>query len=84
MNRKTNYRFVTAVLVLVLAVAVIPSSAEGEDIYFTAVNDTLNKLDAATMPFYDKDQYYVPYKIFDDLSLGVYYTYNKKTILDFL
>lgn len=78
MNRKTNYRFVTAVLVLVLAVAVIPSLAEGEDIYFTAVNDTLNKLDAATMPFYDKDQYYVPYKIFDDLSLGVYYTYNKE------
>ena len=78
MKRKSYYKYAAIALVLILVAAVIPSSAEGEDIYFTAVNDTLSKLEASTMPYYDKEQFYVPYKIFDDLSLGVYYTYNKE------
>lgn len=78
MKMKSYYRYAAAVLAILLVAAVVPSSAEGDEIYFTAANDNLNGLDAATMPFYDKDQYYVHYKIFDDLSLGVYYTYNKE------
>lgn len=78
MNRMKFRKWAVLVLALVLLFGVLSSSAEEDNIYFTAVNDTLKKLQASTMPYYYNDEYYVPYTIFDDLSLGVFYSDNSE------
>jgi len=78
MNGTKFYKWAVLAAALVLVFALISTSAEEDDVYFTAVNDTLMKLEASTMPYFYNDEYYVPYTIFDDLSLGVFYSDNSE------
>lgn len=78
MRRRAVLKWVALTAALVLLIGFLPSHAAADDVYFTAVNDTLKKLNNATMPFSQDGRYYMPYTIFDELALGVSYTYNKK------
>lgn len=78
MNKTKFCKWAALVAALVLVFALISSSAEEDGAYFTAVNDTLKKLEASAMPFFSDGDYYVPYTIFDDLSLGVFYSDNSE------
>lgn len=48
----------------------LPSSLANENIYFTATNDEMLPLNAATMPAWIDGQLYVPYTAFDKESSG--------------
>jgi len=78
MKTRNFCKWAVLTVVLALLIGFLPSHAAVSDPYFTAVNDTLLKLSDDTMPFSLDGRYYVPYTVFDDLSLGVSYTYNKK------
>ena len=65
-----------ASLALVMALsALVGSAKDGE--YFVVINDTILPISEASMPIMKDGEYYVPYTIFDDRSLGVYYSYNQ-------
>jgi len=79
-------RWIAALCALLLVcgmVAVMPSAAaQKENLYFTAVNDTILDLQDETMPRMINNILYVPYTVFDPYSvngvkLGVYSSYNR-------
>ena len=55
---------------LVLGLGAVNSAAE-EEIWFTAVGDKLLPLSAGTMPFQRNGDYYLPYSVFSDGSMGI-------------
>lgn len=63
-----------------LAVLQPYSSFATEQVYFTAANDSLLPLDAATMPVWVDGQIYVPYHAFDystsGINIGTHATYH--------
>ena len=68
--------FVLAVLALAMALAALGANAANDD-YFTVINDNVRRISEETMPVYRDGEYYVPYTVFDDRSLGIYYSYNQ-------
>lgn len=69
----------TAVFLALLVLAGSVKTMAAEDtLYFTAVNDEVKDLTDATMPYVVYEKFYVPYTIFNDRSLGVYYSYNRQ------
>ena len=72
-------RRVKVLLLAVLFIAlwlVIPILAEN-DVYFTAINNTLLELDDATMPVKLKGTFYLPSSVFNSSDLGIYCVYFK-------
>ncbi len=77
MKHRAFLKWLALTAVFVAFFAFLSTYAEGDELYFTAINDELLDLKDSTMPYRVYDQFYVPYTIFDDLSLGVFYSYNK-------
>lgn len=77
MKKSRAAAFILAVLALACALGALGASADGNE-YFTVVNDTIKPLDADNMPFVRDGECYMPYTVFADSSLGVYYSYNEE------
>ncbi len=77
MKKSRIAAFILAVLALACALGALGASADGNE-YFTVVNDTIKPLDADNMPFVRDGECYMPYTVFADSSLGVYYSYNEE------
>ena len=74
-----SMRRIKVLLLAVLFAAlwlIIPILAEN-DVYFTAINNTLLELDDATMPVKLKGTYYLPSSVFNSSELGIYCVYFK-------
>lgn len=77
MKKSRIAAFILAVLALACALGALGVSADSSE-YFTVVNDTVKPLEASNMPFIRDGEYYMPYTVFADSSLGVYYSYNEE------
>jgi len=70
-----------ALLLIALLGTVIPSATAADQLFFTAVNETVLSLDDATMPFFSGGNLYVPYTIFDAAvtgeNVGVFTSYSR-------
>ncbi len=75
---KRTLLFVLIAVMLVLS-AVVISSAADNDIYFTAVNNTLLELNAATMPVKYKSSLYVPWSVFSSKELKTSALYSRES-----
>ncbi|MBO4331112.1 MAG: polysaccharide deacetylase family protein [Oscillospiraceae bacterium] len=75
--------FCLFVAVIIAASAVTLSSAAENDIYFTAVNNTLLELTAATMPVKYKSTLYVPWSVFSskELETSAMYSRGSQTVV---
>ena len=54
-----------------------PQQAAASSVYFSAVNDTPLELSAGSMPAYIGGALYVPYTMFNNSILGVYFSYDR-------
>ncbi len=54
----------------------LPVTGVTDDIYFSVVNDRLQELSDETMPYYSNGKMYVPFKLFEQSSLGTYSIYD--------
>jgi len=78
MKRLTR-RLMAAVLSLVLALCLVPARGKTalEGVYFTAANEQLFEMNAATMPFWSWEEIlYVPVSMFQGTDLGIFYVFN--------
>lgn len=71
-----------ALLLMALIGATIPSAfAANDQIYFTAVNETVLALNDSTMPFFSGGSFYVPYTIFESTvtgeNVGLFTSYSR-------
>ena len=80
--RRTITVLVTAVLCLGL---LLPIPVSAADLYFTALNESVELLTSSTMPFWSGRILYVPYTVFDQTlnstqtDLGLNVSYNSRT-----
>ena len=73
-------RLLCILLTAVLAVSLIaPPSLAEEDVFFTAVNNTLLDLNAETMPVSYNSMIYVPCSVFNSRALDTYSYYSRGT-----
>lgn len=72
--KKRFLAFCCAVLMLAQTVA-LPAHAV-DNLYFTAVNETILELSDSTMPFWSGGYLYVSSSMFSNRELGLYYSYN--------
>ena len=80
-----------ALILAVVLLAQVMMAAPSDDIYFTAVNDSVLTLTDETMPFKLGGVMYVPYTVFNNSELDVYYSkkeyslslFNANTLLTF-
>lgn len=73
-------RIAALIVALIMSAAVVVlASAADEEVYFTAVNNTLHELRADTMPVKDKSMLYVPWSIFSSKELGTYALYSRES-----
>ncbi len=75
MQKRKIAAVVLAVFALTLALGALNSLAANDE-FFTAINNSVRPFTKQTMPFYRDGEYYVPYKIFDERILGIYYSHN--------
>ncbi len=83
-------RVVTALFtILFCLVLFLPVPVSAANLYFTAINDSVELLTADSMPFWSAGNLYVPYTVFDSnknstkMDLGITVSYNslsKKTV----
>ena len=64
------------VIIFTMLAGSLPANAVGE-VCFTAVNDTIRPLNDSTLPVMRGGLLYLPYTVFGDSSLGIYYSYNR-------
>ncbi len=73
-------RWIVTILVACLLLACLaPGAVASPTVYFTAINDFLLPLSTSTMPVYTGGAIYVPYTVFCNSDLQVYYSYNAGT-----
>nr|MBQ4317871.1 polysaccharide deacetylase [Clostridia bacterium] len=76
MKRNFFTRSLLLLIIVGMVVGVLPANAVGE-VCFTAVNDTIRPLSESTLPVMRNGTLYLPYTVFGDPSLGIYYSYNR-------
>ncbi|MBO4377806.1 MAG: hypothetical protein J5889_02495, partial [Clostridia bacterium] len=69
-------KFILLSVVFCAALLILPSLAENE-VYFTAINNTLLELNDKTMPVKQKGVFYVPNSVFNSSDLGTYCVYSR-------
>ncbi len=68
---------VLVLLLLAGGLFCLPLQASAATVYFSSVNDTLLELSSSTMPAYIGGGLYVPYGMFNNSILGVYFSYDR-------
>lgn len=76
-------RLIALICTLFLLLALLPSAAGAETMYFMAVNDNMLEYSPETMPMVSGGTVYVPYTMFlsefnGGINLGVFYGWNKQ------